>query len=141
MIRQVAHEELVATHRLIHGDLEGLHSRFEEQRSLNDRLENDLLRINQSTDSGRASGTATPSGDPLAGMNLGRKVRRSLLWLGMELIERYRRSTLSSRRRRIARRRRPSFPSSLRNEIDSDNETLNWKRCASPSLIPLRLTL
>ena len=59
---------------MIHGDLEGLHARFEEQRTLNNRLENDLLRVNHSTDSGRASGTATPSQDPLAGMNLGRKV-------------------------------------------------------------------
>ena len=63
---------------MIHGDLEGLHARFEEQRTLNDRLENDLLRVNQSTDSGRVSGTATPSGDPLAGMNLGRKVSQLL---------------------------------------------------------------
>lgn len=77
----------MATHRMIHGDLEGLHARFEEQRSLNDRLENDLLRVNQSTDSGRASGTATPSGDPLAGMNLGRKVRElgRFVWRDVDL--------------------------------------------------------
>lgn len=70
---QVAHEELFATHRTITGDLEGLHSRFEEQRVLNDRLENDLLRINQSA----GSGSVTPSAreDPLAGLNLGKKVR------------------------------------------------------------------
>lgn len=72
-ILQVAHEELFATHRTIAADLDGLHSRFEEQRTLNDRLENDLLRINQS-----ASGAVTPSAreDPLAGFNLGKKVRR-----------------------------------------------------------------
>lgn len=63
---------------MVHGDLEGLHTRFEEQRTLNDRLENDLLRINQSTDSGRASGNVTPSGEPLAGMNFGRRVRNRL---------------------------------------------------------------
>lgn len=67
---------------MMNGDLEGLHSRFEEQRSLNDRLENDLLRINQSTDSGRASGAGTPSGDPLAGL-LARKVGLFLHLMGL----------------------------------------------------------
>lgn len=70
---QVAHEELFATHRTITADLEALHSRFDEQRTLNDRLENDLLRINQS---GGGSGAVTPSAreDPLSGLNLGKKV-------------------------------------------------------------------
>ncbi|KAK4694877.1 homeobox protein cut-like, partial [Phenoliferia sp. Uapishka_3] len=57
---RVAHEELFATHRTISSDLEGLHSRFEEQRNLNDRLENDLLRINQSSEARGGSGTGTP---------------------------------------------------------------------------------
>ncbi|ORY89725.1 CASP C terminal-domain-containing protein [Leucosporidium creatinivorum] len=68
---RVAHEELFATHRTITADLEALHSRFDEQRTLNDRLENDLLRINQSG----GSGAVTPSAreDPLASLNLGKK--------------------------------------------------------------------
>lgn len=70
---QVAHDELLTAHQIIAADLDGLHSKFEEQRSLNDRLENDLLRINQSTSVGGAS-TPNARDDPLAGMNLGKKV-------------------------------------------------------------------
>jgi len=67
---RVAHEELFATHRNIAADLDALHSRFDDQRALNDRLENDLLRINQGGDR-----TATPTSreDPLANLHVGRK--------------------------------------------------------------------
>jgi homeobox protein cut-like len=72
-IIQVTHEELFATHRTISADLESLHSRFDEQRTLNDRLENDLLRINQSAE-GRGTPSPMPREDPLAGLNVGKKV-------------------------------------------------------------------
>lgn len=56
--------------------MDDIHSRFEEQRVLVDRLENDLLRVNQTSTDGR-SGTTTPAvrEDPLAGLNVGKKVR------------------------------------------------------------------
>lgn len=70
---QVAHEEIFAAHRTISADLDSLQSRFEEQRSLNERLENDLLRINQTGSSG--GGPAAVREDPLASLNVGKKVR------------------------------------------------------------------
>ncbi|KAI5477893.1 Golgi membrane protein [Pseudohyphozyma bogoriensis] len=69
---RVAHEELFATHRTISADLDSLHSRFDEQRTLNDRLENDLLRINQANE-GRGTPSPLPREDPLAGLNVGKK--------------------------------------------------------------------
>ncbi|KAK4054157.1 hypothetical protein OIV83_001183 [Microbotryomycetes sp. JL201] len=67
---RVAYEELSAEHRTLTADIEALQSRFDEQRALNERLENDLLRINKSGPS--SIGVATKE-DPLAGLNLGRK--------------------------------------------------------------------
>lgn len=69
---RVAHDELAGTYRAVAADLEGLHARFEEQRALNDRLENDLLRINQG--GGGGAGTPAARDDPLATLNVGRKV-------------------------------------------------------------------
>ncbi|KAK4054374.1 hypothetical protein OIO90_003607 [Microbotryomycetes sp. JL221] len=68
---RVAHEELTAAHRTLSADIEALQSRFEEQRSLNERLENDLLRINKTGTAGAP--TVAAKEDPLAGLNLGRK--------------------------------------------------------------------
>ena len=62
---------------MLAADLDGMHSRLEEQTTLNDRLENDLLRIDSTAADRGGSGANTPSGreDPLAGLNLGKKVR------------------------------------------------------------------
>ncbi|GAA5935894.1 uncharacterized protein JCM15063_001840 [Sporobolomyces koalae] len=68
---RVAHEELASEHQSIQHDFENLSSRFDEQRALNDRLENDLLRINESKTGGAAPSAARD--DPLAGLNLGKK--------------------------------------------------------------------
>lgn len=70
---QVAHDELFAAHRTISADVEALQSRFEEQRALNERLENDLLRINQAGPAASAL-NAPAREDPLAGLSLGKKV-------------------------------------------------------------------
>ncbi|GAA6023391.1 hypothetical protein JCM10207_002531 [Rhodosporidiobolus poonsookiae] len=74
---RVAHDELSLHHQTLLNDFDSLTARFEEQRALNDRLENDLLRINESK-SHHAGGTATPGGgasgakeDPLASLGLG----------------------------------------------------------------------
>lgn len=79
---QVAHDELSLAHQAIFSDFEALNTRFEEQRQLNDRLENDLLRINESKSShsqpragadGTASTPAGPREDPLSGLGVGKK--------------------------------------------------------------------
>ncbi|CEQ41956.1 SPOSA6832_03735 [Sporobolomyces salmonicolor] len=69
-IAQVAHDELALAHQSIGADFDGLQSRFEEQRALNDRLENDLLRINESRSG--VSPMAAGREDPLAGLQLGK---------------------------------------------------------------------
>lgn len=67
----MAHEELAAAHRTLSADIDALQSSFEEQRVLNERLENDLLRVNRSA----APTTAIAAReDPLSGLNLGKKV-------------------------------------------------------------------
>ncbi|GAA5910670.1 hypothetical protein JCM5296_001687 [Sporobolomyces johnsonii] len=68
---RVAHDELALAHQSIGADFDGLQSRFEEQRALNDRLENDLLRINESRNG--VSPVAAGREDPLAGLQLGKK--------------------------------------------------------------------
>ena len=80
---RVAHEELFAAHRMISTDVEALQSRLEEQRALNERLENDLLGINQAGAAGPSmmgSAGAPVREDPLAGLSLGKKVRRMCNW-------------------------------------------------------------
>ncbi|GAA5925884.1 hypothetical protein JCM1841_004029 [Sporobolomyces salmonicolor] len=67
---RVAHDELALAHQSIGADFDGLQSRFEEQRALNDRLENDLLRINESRSG--VSPMAAGREDPLAGLQLGK---------------------------------------------------------------------
>lgn len=59
---QVANEEISHALESTKSQLEELTSRFEEQKALNDRLENDLLRVNASGApvSGRATGSNTP---------------------------------------------------------------------------------
>lgn len=82
--QQVSQEELTTALHATRAELEEVTSRYEEQRALNDRLENDLLRINGSK---AASGAATPKrtydaglsapggdpNDPLASLGLNRK--------------------------------------------------------------------
>ncbi|GAA5824549.1 hypothetical protein JCM11251_000470 [Rhodosporidiobolus azoricus] len=81
---RVAHDELSLAHQAIFSDFEALNTRFEEQRQLNDRLENDLLRINESKSPHPRSGdgTATTGGgssaareDPLSGLGVGKKAQ------------------------------------------------------------------
>lgn len=76
---RVAHDELAAAHETVMADYAALQSRYEEQAALNDRLENDLLRINESRHGGQAQSSTANREDPLAGFQLGKKVgsRRS----------------------------------------------------------------
>ncbi|BGP17055.1 hypothetical protein JCM10213_000307 [Rhodosporidiobolus nylandii] len=73
---RVAHDELSLAHQVVFTDFENLQARFEEQRALNDRLENDLLRINESKSSDVVR-AVTPGGtsreDPLANLGVGKK--------------------------------------------------------------------
>ncbi|GAA5981296.1 hypothetical protein JCM5350_006091 [Sporobolomyces pararoseus] len=68
---RVAHDELASGHQSIQHDFENLTSRFEEQRALNDRLENDLLRINESKNPSTVPVAARE--DPLASLHFGKK--------------------------------------------------------------------
>lgn len=77
---QVAHDELVTTHRSVHAELESFHSRFEEQQALNDRLENDLLEINKATEHFPVGSKSTSKvSDPLSGLNLAKRVSPSFV--------------------------------------------------------------
>ncbi|GAA5828670.1 hypothetical protein JCM3766R1_003781 [Sporobolomyces carnicolor] len=71
---RVAHDELAIGHQSIQHDFENLTSRFEEQRALNDRLENDLLRINESKNPGSVPVAARE--DPLASLQFGKKANQ-----------------------------------------------------------------
>ncbi|KAJ8293382.1 Protein CASP [Rhodotorula toruloides] len=57
---RVAHDELVSAHEGILGEFEQLQARCEEQKQLVDRLENDLVRINESRAGGGAAGQGGP---------------------------------------------------------------------------------
>ncbi|EGU12038.1 hypothetical protein RTG_01920 [Rhodotorula toruloides ATCC 204091] len=74
---RVAHDELVSAHEGVLGEFEQLQARCEEQKQLVDRLENDLVRINESRAGGGAAGQGGPDAhareDPLAGLQLGKK--------------------------------------------------------------------
>ncbi|BGO92237.1 Golgi membrane protein [Rhodotorula toruloides NP11] len=74
---RVAHDELVSAHEGMLGEFEQLQARCEEQKQLVDRLENDLVRINESRAGGGAAGQGGPDAhareDPLAGLQLGKK--------------------------------------------------------------------
>ncbi|GAA6057858.1 hypothetical protein JCM3770_002725 [Rhodotorula araucariae] len=72
---RVAHDELAAAHAAVAGECEAMQAKLQEQQALNDRLENDLLRVNDSR--GGTQGQGTPAAaareDPLAGLQLGKK--------------------------------------------------------------------
>ncbi|KAK9899091.1 hypothetical protein P389DRAFT_43741 [Cystobasidium minutum MCA 4210] len=88
---RVAQEELTASLQNTRSELEEITAKYEDQKSLNEKLENDLMRINGSTPAqpagGSSTGTGTPKGgpsaagllaptdasDPLAALNIGRK--------------------------------------------------------------------
>lgn len=90
---RVAQEELTGSLQNTRSELEEITAKYEEQKSLNEKLENDLMRVNSSTPgpSGTA-GNSTPRGgatsssllaptdasDPLAALNIGRKSMVSL---------------------------------------------------------------
>lgn len=76
----MAHEELQTRTDTLAKETEELKLSLEAQKSLNNRLENDLLKLN-----GPAGGTGKPPSpqpqerkDPLASLNLGKKVRASM---------------------------------------------------------------
>jgi hypothetical protein len=75
---RVAHDELAAAHETVMADYEALQSRLQEQTALNDRLENDLLRINESRHGGQAQPSSANREDPLAGFQLGKKASFTL---------------------------------------------------------------
>lgn len=73
---RVAHDELAVAHETVSADYEHLQSRLQEQTALSDRLENDLLRINESRQGGQSQAPLTQNReDPLANLQLGKKAR------------------------------------------------------------------
>ncbi|TNY17439.1 CASP C terminal-domain-containing protein [Rhodotorula diobovata] len=86
---RVAHDELAAEHDAAAQECDALRARLDEQKALNDKLENDLVRINESRGNGGGGGAGGGSGqgqaggggaggaaardDPLAGLQLGKK--------------------------------------------------------------------
>ena len=84
---RVAQEELSTSLQVTKNELEEITARYEEQKVLNDRLENDLLRVNGSGNAPASNGTSTPKGraaaqfavddaaDPLSGLNIGKKAK------------------------------------------------------------------
>ncbi|BGP56100.1 hypothetical protein JCM8202v2_003711 [Rhodotorula sphaerocarpa] len=73
---RVAHDELAVAHETVSADYEHLQSRLQEQTALSDRLENDLLRINESRQGGQSQAPSTQNReDPLANLQLGKKVQ------------------------------------------------------------------
>ena len=146
---RVAHDELAAAHETVMADYEALQSRLQEQTALNDRLENDLLRINESRHGGQAQPSSANREDPLAGFQLGKKVSSHLLYVLIREIDSLDSSRslpkprLSSRSLSRALPRPPSCPSLLPSEIGSDSAILSWKRYVnvfSRSLQPVKLT-
>ena len=73
---RVAYDEVAAEHQNLSADLDALHAKYEEQRRLNDRLENDLLRLNQASEGRPAPPTANSArSDPLGNLQLGKKAQ------------------------------------------------------------------
>lgn len=84
---RVAQEELSASLQVTKNELEEITARYEEQKALNDRLENDLLRVNGSANSPSPNGANTPksravaqmgaegASDPLSSLNIGKKAK------------------------------------------------------------------
>jgi homeobox protein cut-like len=82
VIVQVAHEELQSAFAAMEAELSCLRAEHDKVKSLNERLEGDLLRVNQrgfqvaspaaGSEKGEVSGTNTPAGG-LAGLDLGGK--------------------------------------------------------------------
>lgn len=88
---RVGHEELSLSLQNAKSELEEITAKYEEQKALNEKLENDLLRVNGSgaavNGTSHTPGTSTPRGgasssnllapsdasDPLAALNIGRK--------------------------------------------------------------------
>jgi len=160
---RVAHDELAQAHEQAAGECEALQARLDEQKKLNDRLENDLVRVNgggggAGTGVGGGGGVAGGSGqgagqggsaardDPLAGLQLGKKVRSSPLSprptsssADAFVLARSRpRAGPYRLHRSRARPRRPSCPSSRRSATASGSATASSRRCARPlsSLFP-----
>ena len=85
---RVLHGELESSLQAVTEQLAHDQKELEQQKALNERLENDLLQVNRhipKTNGDGASGSSTPSGqnqpqDGLAGLNLGQKVNMSLFF-------------------------------------------------------------
>jgi homeobox protein cut-like len=83
---QVLHAELEASFRSVSEDLATCRADLERQKVLNDRLENDLLHVDQHmgrVNADRLSGTSTP--DPLTSLNIGTSVSSELVSLSASL--------------------------------------------------------
>lgn len=93
---RVAQDELSTSLQVTKNELEEITARYEEQKVLNDRLENDLLRVNGSGQASNANGTSTPksraaalftaddASDPLSALNIGKKAKVSRASLPLE---------------------------------------------------------
>ncbi len=80
-LNQVAHEDLQATLNSLETEVSTLRADNQKKQALNERLESDLLRVNQGGFAGPPppaedkadAGTSTPGGSGLAGLDLGGK--------------------------------------------------------------------
>lgn len=137
---RVAQEELTTSLQNARSELEEITAKYEEQKSLNEKLENDLLRVNGSTPGpaggSSTTGTGTPRGgtagllapgdasDPLAALNIGRKSMVRVLPIPSGSVAKlywFRIHRLHHKCNRLQKRQ--SCPSSQVSEIGSDNAT------------------
>ncbi|TFY80606.1 hypothetical protein EWM64_g3405 [Hericium alpestre] len=75
---RILHSELESSLQSVRDELATTSAELEKQHELNERLENDLLQLDQREQNGRVNGTDTPSSevdpdDIFAGLDLGRK--------------------------------------------------------------------
>ena len=106
---------------------------LEKQRMLNEKLENDLLQMEQRKPNGEAGSDSPQLGslDGLAGIELGKKTVRSLCGHQIDFLNVgvCRTPQHGLRLYRLPNLRIPRFfPSSLVNATASDSETPSWKR-------------
>ena len=85
---QILHGELEASLQAAQAELDATDTELEKQKALNEKLENDLLEMDQRKGSGDISGVASSSDiasmgsiDMLAGLDLGKKTSVSVILL------------------------------------------------------------
>ena len=125
---RVSWEDLSGQHAKSEDIIESLKSEVARQKSLNERLENDLMAVNKGLDGevGKGAGTATPA-QGLAGLDIGGKiVRCSWSYDEIELTV----GRMAEHHRRLSQRMAipPSYlllPASVTASVSA---MLNWRR-------------